>query len=142
MSLQHEVSIFLPHQSLLQRLASIATAHQQSSRFPFEIFLPITLVLPIAAIFQPVVAFVGFVAFLSCYVMQTIATDEDKSHQVPPSDHAPAPVAFSSHRSDQFADPIGSFPLPNLSLCIQSVTSTAQMLHSTTPPTASATASC
>jgi hypothetical protein len=102
---QHEVSMFLPHQTIWQRVSSIMKAPPEVTQFPFEIFLPLCLVLPIASIFQPLAAFVCFVTFLFCYVMQIIATREENQRGLA-LNSVSLPLK-SNFRSDQFADPIG-----------------------------------
>ena len=97
--------MFSPHQTFWQRLSSILMAPAQTSEFPFEVFLPLVLVLPLAAIFQPLVAFVCFVIFAFCYVMQNIATLEEQRPSL--SDGALSPANCNN---DQYADPIGSLP--------------------------------
>jgi hypothetical protein len=100
---QHEVSLFMPRQSIWQRLSSIMKAPPEEYKFPFEIFLPLILVLPIAAIFQPLVAFICFVALLFCYVMQIIATREEEQRSLIGN------IAFPPAKASNFdySDPIG-----------------------------------
>ena len=104
--LQHQASIFLPHLSFWQRVSSIVKAPAASSQFPFEIFLPLTLVLPIAAIFQPLVAFVCFMTCLICYVLQIIETHEELQNSLL-LNSASEPTTSSSRPSEQYADVIG-----------------------------------
>ncbi len=100
-------AMFMTHQSFLQRMSSIVMAPSQTYKFPFDVFLPLVLVLPIAALFQPLVAFVCFLTFVFCYVMQSIATLEQRQMPLPP-DAVLSPAASASSQQDQYADPIGS----------------------------------
>jgi hypothetical protein len=75
-------------------------------KFPFEIFLPLCLVLPVASVFQPLVAFVCFVVFLFCYVMQIIALREEHQRFLP-LNSVSLPTKSSNFGSHRFADPIG-----------------------------------
>jgi hypothetical protein len=83
-------------------------------KFPFEIFLPLFLVLPIASIFQPLVAFVCFVVFLFCYVMQIIVLREEHQRFLPLNSVSlvSLPTKSSNFGSHRFADPIGLCFLP------------------------------
>ena len=100
-------AMFMTHQTFLQRISSIVMAPSQTYQFPFDVFLPLVLVLPIAALFQPLVAFVCFLTFMFCYVMQSIATLEQRQLSLPP-DADLSPTASASSQKDQYADPIGS----------------------------------